>query len=179
MGMNTITTKTTAPDIAVIIPHYNDLVRLERCLQGLMQCDLGAAEVLVVDNASPQPPDALAPQFPRVRFLTETEPGAAPTRNRGVAESTAPLLAFLDADCVPDPDWLTVARAAPARAAVTGGRVDVFDETPPPRSCVATRATTAMGHRPVSASRPASSGISTSLRPGGSGSDKVELTPGG
>ncbi|MGV6849934.1 MAG: glycosyltransferase family 2 protein [Marinibacterium sp.] len=134
--MNTTTTDLPeGPGIAVIIPHYNDLIRLERCLSGLMRNNLDGAEIVVVDNASPTPPGAeMQRAFPTVRFLTETEKGAAATRNRGVAETSAPVLAFLDADCVPDPDWLDVARVAPERAPVTGGRVDVFDETPPPRS---------------------------------------------
>lgn len=99
-----------------------------------MRNDIRKAEILVVDNDSPAPPDRLHPKYPRVRFLTETEKGAGPARNRGVAESTAPVLAFIDADCVPDPDWLTAARSAAPRADLIGGRVDVFDETPPPRS---------------------------------------------
>lgn len=137
--MNTTITDGLAPpagpDIAVIIPHYDDLTRLKRCLDGLMQNDLTGAEIIVVDNDSPvSPQEKFGTEFPNVRFLTEPEKGAAPARNLGVAESAAPVLAFLDADCVPAPDWLSCARKAAARADVTGGRVDVFDETPPPRS---------------------------------------------
>lgn len=122
------------PDIAVIIPHYNDVERLDRCLTELMQNDIRGAEILVVDNSSPTPPDRLHDRFPQVRFLSESEKGAGPARNCGVRESRAPVLAFIDADCVPAHDWLTVARAVAPRADLVGGRVDVFDETPPPRS---------------------------------------------
>lgn len=128
------TTTTDQPDIAVIIPHYNDVDRLERCLGALMKNEIGQAEILVVDNNSPNPPDRLHDQFPSVRFLTETEKGAGPARNKGVANSTAELLIFIDADCVPDHSWLTVARQVAHRADLIGGRVDVFDETPPPRN---------------------------------------------
>lgn len=131
MAMNTTITD---PDIAVIIPHYNDVDRLELCLTALMKNDLAGAEILVVDNASPNPPDRLHALFPDVRFLSETEKGAGPARNRGVAESRAPLLAFIDADCVPDPDWLTTARAIAPRADLIGGRIDVFYETQPPHN---------------------------------------------
>jgi len=123
-----------APDIAVIIPHYDDPARLRRCLAAMAENEIGRAEILVVDNASPRPPEAVRAEFPAVRFLTETEKGAGPARNRGVAESRAPVLAFIDADCVPAPDWLATARAAAVRADLVGGRVSVFDETPPPRS---------------------------------------------
>ncbi len=124
----------TAAEIAIIIPHYDDPGRLARCLAALHGNDLSGCEVVVVDNASPCPPDAVQAAFPGVRFVTETGRGAAAARNRGVAETAAPLLLFLDADCVPAPDWVATARAAASRADLTGGRVEVFDETPPPRS---------------------------------------------
>ena len=130
----TTTITADAPDIAVIIPHYDDPVRLRRCLAAMAENELGRAEVLVVDNASPEPPEALTGEFPFARLLTEAEKGAGPARNRGVAESRAPVLAFIDADCVPAPDWLETARAVAGRADLVGGRVSVFDETPPPRS---------------------------------------------
>lgn len=123
-----------APTDAVIIPHYNDLPRLERCLQALMKNDITGTEVVVVDNASSVSLDELRRTFPSVRFITETQKGAAHARNRGVAETTASRLFFIDADCVPASDWLAVGRQVADRADLIGGRVDVFDETPPPRS---------------------------------------------
>ncbi|PWE32981.1 glycosyltransferase [Maritimibacter sp. 55A14] len=131
--MNTAITE-GRPDAAVIIPHYNDVTRLGRCLDALLRNDTTDAEIVVVDNGSTQPLDDLRARFPAVRFLVEAEKGAAAARNRGVRETTAPLLCFIDADCVPDHDWLSVAREVADRADLVGGRVDVFDETPPPRS---------------------------------------------
>jgi GT2 family glycosyltransferase len=122
------------PGIAIIIPHYNDVARLGRCLAALMENDLADCEILVVDNGSTQSLAELQAAFPTVRFVTETERGAAAARNRGVAETTAPLLMFIDADCVAAPDWVSVGRAVAGKADLIGGRVEVFDETPPPRS---------------------------------------------
>lgn len=122
------------PGIAIIIPHYNDVARLGRCLAALMENDLAGCEILVVDNGSTQSLAELRAAFPAVRFVTETERGAAAARNRGVAETTAPLLMFIDADCVAAPDWVSVGRAVAGKADLIGGRVEVFDETPPPRS---------------------------------------------
>ena len=131
--MNTDRTD-AAPENAVIIPHYNDLPRLERCLRALMENDTTSTEIVVVDNASPVSLDEIQRAFPMVRFLVEPQKGAAHARNRGVAETSAPRLFFLDADCVPAADWLTVGRQIADTADLIGGRVDVFDETPPPRS---------------------------------------------
>lgn len=129
-----MTTATTRPEISVVIPHYNDPVRLRLCLSELMQNEMDGVEVIVVDNASSVPLDDVRGEFPWVCFLNEQEKGAAPARNTGVDASNAPILAFIDADCKPDHDWLTVVRAVAPRADLIGGRVSVFDETPPPRS---------------------------------------------
>ncbi|WP_394707891.1 glycosyltransferase family 2 protein [Roseovarius pacificus] len=132
--MSTTPTKPVAPADAVIIPHYNDLPRLERCLEALMLNDIRDTEIVVVDNNSPVSLDDLCASFPAVRFITEPEKGAAPARNRGVCETSAQRLFFIDADCVPARDWLAVGREVASRADLIGGRVDVFDETSPPRS---------------------------------------------
>lgn len=122
------------PDIAIIIPHYNDATRLTRCLAALRENDLAGCEILVVDNGSTQPLDAVRAEFADIHIVTEPQKGAAAARNRGVHETTAPRLMFIDADCVPAPDWVRVGRAVMDRADLVGGRVEVFDETPPPRS---------------------------------------------
>lgn len=121
-------------DAVVIIPHFNDVARLDRCLKALTAQDLSGVEVLVVDNASTESLGALVAAYPGLRFTTEHAKGAALARNRGVAESQAETLIFLDADCVPAAGWLAAARAAAPRADIVGGAIDVFDETPPPRS---------------------------------------------
>lgn len=130
-----MTSAPAAAQIAVIIPHYNDADRLQRCLTALTAQDLTGVEVVVADNASTQDLSPLIAAHPQVRFVTQPEKGAAAARNKGVAETSAPWLAFLDADCVPAPDWLEAVRAiTTGPAQISGGRVDVFDETPAPRS---------------------------------------------
>ena len=124
----------SAPETAIIIPHYNDVVRLDRCLAALRQNDLSGCEVLVVDNGSSVSLDEVKARYPEFRFVIETEKGAAAARNRGVAETTAGLLMFIDADCIAAPDWVATGRRVAHRADLIGGRVSVFDETAPPRS---------------------------------------------
>lgn len=119
---------------AVIIPHHNDSLRLRRCLQALTRQDLSGVEIVVVDNGSAEPMEPLHRDFPQVRFVAEAQKGAAMARNRGVAETTAPRLFFLDCDCLPAVNWLAEALRVADRADIIGGAIDVFEETPPPRN---------------------------------------------
>lgn len=123
-----------AAKIAVIVPHYEDVARLARCLEALAPQLGPGVEAIVVDNGSAADLDPVRRAHPAIAIVTEPAKGAAAARNRGVAETTAPAIAFLDADCVPAPDWVSRARAAARPGTLTGGRIDIFDETPPPRS---------------------------------------------
>lgn len=121
---------------AVIIPHFNDGVRLRKCLTALVPqlVQDQPVEVIVADNASTDDISDIIADFPQVRFVSEQKKGAAEARNAGVRASSAPRLFFMDADCVPAPDWLGTALALPGGDGMIGGTVNVFDETPAPRS---------------------------------------------
>jgi GT2 family glycosyltransferase len=115
------------PRISVIVPHLNQPNMLERCLASLMAGSLQPHEIIVVDNGSHLLPTAVCEQFPGVRLLEEPLAGPGPARNRGVADSQGELLAFIDADCIASPDWLTHAEAAMSdpTATILGGDVRI------------------------------------------------------
>lgn len=116
-----------AAAVSVIIPHYEQREILADTLEALGgQEEAPPFEVLVVDNGSRVPPDDLCAGRSEVRLLRQPEPGPGHARNLGAAAGRAPILAFLDADCVPAPDWLAaVARcfARERQAQVLGGDV--------------------------------------------------------
>lgn len=124
-------------EISVVIPHFSDLDRLDRCLRALSVQTIGAGnfEVLVADNMSPEGTDAVKRVIDgRARLVRACEKGAGPARNAGVAASRATLLAFTDADCLPEPGWLAAGVAALARSDVVGGRMRVIAESGRPMS---------------------------------------------
>lgn len=122
------------PAVSVIVPHYNDLVRLDRCLAALagQQAD-GGFEVIVADNASPCGIAAVEKVIAgRARLVVATEKGAGPARNAGVAAARGRLLAFTDCDCLPEPGWLLAGLAALAGCDFVGGAMTVLvDESRP------------------------------------------------
>ena len=124
------------PAVTVVIPHLNDAARLEVCLAALAAQRLapGAGfEVIVVDNGSKEPPAALVAGFPAMRLVAEATPGPGPARNRGIALALAPVVAFLDSDCIPDPGWLAAMLAgfaAEPACMIQGGAVEIFAADP-------------------------------------------------
>jgi glycosyltransferase involved in cell wall biosynthesis len=115
--------------ISVIVPHYNDLEALDRCLVCLQRQTLSAqdVEIIVADNASPQGEAAVAKVVAnRAKLVIVPKKGAGPARNGGVAISTGAVLAFTDSDCQPDPQWLEKGTAALAHCDFAGGRVEVL-----------------------------------------------------
>lgn len=124
------------PDVTVVIPHLNDAARLAVCLGALAAQRLAPGqsfEVLVVDNGSKEPPAALVAGFPAMRLVAEPVPGPGPARNRGIALAAAPVVAFLDSDCIPDAGWLAALLAgfaADPACMVQGGAVEIFAADP-------------------------------------------------
>jgi len=126
--------QTSTPNYVVIIPHYNDVMRLERCLTALAPQLGDDVDVVVADNNSTVDLEPIKAQFPDVRFVIQTEKGAGPARNMGVSVTTAPWIFFIDADCVPAPDWIEVGKRIKKDRHIIGGPVPVFHETPAPQS---------------------------------------------
>ncbi len=113
--------------ITVVIPHLNQPEMLSRCLASLAAGRRLADQIIVVDNGSASLPTDICASYPEVRLLQEQTPGPGPARNLGVANSTGDVLAFIDADCLADPDWLAVAATVMADpdAMILGGDVRI------------------------------------------------------
>lgn len=120
------------PAISVIIPHLDDEAALARCLASLDTCRRAPGtppvEIVVVDNGSRHLPHRVCAAVPGVRLATEPVPGPGPARNLGARLARAPVLAFIDADCMAAPGWLTAIAAHFARpdsAPVIGGGIGI------------------------------------------------------
>ncbi|CAO4157277.1 Glyco-trans-2-like domain-containing protein [Methylorubrum extorquens] len=88
-------------------------------------------EVLVIDNNSKCTLERVREVVNnRAIVLLAEEQGAGPARNVGAAAARAPLLAFIDSDCRPAPDWLSRILKALQTHSIVGGRVITECEVP-------------------------------------------------
>jgi len=94
-------------EVAVVIPAFNSKVFLEATIASVREQTLAPdkLEVVVVDDGSTDGTAELLEGL-GVRCIRQENGGPASARNRGVKETTAPLLAFLDADDLFLPDKL-------------------------------------------------------------------------
>ncbi len=97
-------------DLTVITPARNEERAIGRCLDGLRAQVRAGVEVLVADDGSTDATArVVAERFPEARLLRLPPRGSAAARLSAIAEARAPRIAFLDADCVPDPGWIDAA----------------------------------------------------------------------
>lgn len=108
------------PRVAVVVPTRDRPERLRRLLDSLAAQSVRDFEVIVVDDGSRTPVAADAARV--VRRAAAGGPSAA--RNDGWPLARAPLVAFVDDDCVATPGWLAalLAAAEAASGAVVQGR---------------------------------------------------------
>jgi glycosyltransferase involved in cell wall biosynthesis len=89
--------------ISVIIPVYNSERYLAEAMKSVLGQTLPAYEIIIVDDGSTDGSGEIARRYgPSLRYIRQTNQGAATARNVGVNTAQGNLLAFLDADDV----WL-------------------------------------------------------------------------
>lgn len=92
--------------LTVIVPTFEDDLRLQKCLNALSVQDFchGHFEVIVVNNSDVElsinrPPMDLT-------IISERKPGSYAARNCGLLHARGEIVAFTDSDCIPDSQWL-------------------------------------------------------------------------
>lgn len=117
--------------VSVVIPARDDAELLDRCLRALARQTVAPAEIIVVDNGSTDATAAVAAAH-GASVLAEPTVGIWAAAATGYDAARAPIIARLDADSVPRPDWVESITDALARrpqvAAVTGW--GVFEDLP-------------------------------------------------
>ncbi len=115
---------------SIIIPTYNRLPILQKCLQAMEAQDFTQPyEVVIVDDGSTDGTveflQSHAAEFPHVRLYQQNHEGAAIARNTGIDVAIGETIVFIDSDLVVTPVFLSSHAKALANndRAFTYGRV--------------------------------------------------------
>ncbi|HZH63684.1 MAG TPA: glycosyltransferase family A protein [Flavisolibacter sp.] len=124
------------PVVTVIIPAFNEEKYIVRTLETLLLQNYPHFEVIVVNNASTDKTVEVVASFIynqeqtfKIRLLHEERQGTQFARECGRKAATGEIIAQLDADCLPPPNWITIGvqlLQEKNRAAVAGP-YDYFD----------------------------------------------------
>ncbi len=96
------------PFVSVVVPLYNNEATIRECLQSLLKQDYAKQryEVIVVDNNSKDRSTEIINEFP-VKYAEERKVRSSyAARNKGINHAKGNIIAFIDADCIADDEWL-------------------------------------------------------------------------
>lgn len=96
------------PHASIVIPNWNGARWLRGCLEAVRRQTYQPREVVVVDGASVDESVAIVErEFPEVLLLRLAENrGFAGNVNAGIRQAQGGIIALLNNDAEPDPDWL-------------------------------------------------------------------------
>jgi GT2 family glycosyltransferase len=93
------------PRISVVVCSFNGSRTINECLQALSKVRYPDFEVLVVDDGSTDNTAAIAAQYD-VKLIRTPNQGLSQARNVGWQAANGEIVAYIDDDAYPDPDWL-------------------------------------------------------------------------
>ena len=92
--------------ISVVIPAYNEEKNIADTITAVLAQDHKDFEVIVVNNASKDKTAEVVSAFP-VKLVHEQRKGLLWARECGRVNSNGDLIVNIDADCLPETDWLS------------------------------------------------------------------------
>lgn len=116
------------PTVTVVVAARNEEDTIDACVRSLLDLRYpdGLREIVVVDNDSRDRTRSRLERYSdRIVLLHEGRRGPSAARNAGVRRAQGDVVAFTDADCTVDPDWLRelVEPLDDAAVGVVGGRI--------------------------------------------------------
>ena len=94
------------PGISVVVCSFNGSRTIRDCLEGLTRLQYPNYEVIVVDDGSTDQTTSIARGYP-FRVISTENRGLSAARNTGLEAASGEIVAYIDDDASPDPDWLT------------------------------------------------------------------------
>ncbi len=98
------------PMFSVVVCVFNGAQTIQRCLEQAARIDYPRYEIVIVDDGSTDRTPEILQSFKGLkhfRVIRTENRGLSRARNLGIQMASGELIAFLDADAQPDPDWLS------------------------------------------------------------------------
>jgi cellulose synthase/poly-beta-1,6-N-acetylglucosamine synthase-like glycosyltransferase len=114
---------------SIVVPAYNEEEVLPETLRHLLAQDYPHFEIIVVNNASKDRTHEVAASFPGVRVVDESRKGLLWAREAGRQAATGDIIVNVDADCLPEKDWLShgISYFVDPKIVAVSGPYDYFD----------------------------------------------------
>jgi O-antigen biosynthesis protein len=94
------------PRISVVVCSYNGERTIRDCLEGLRNLEYPDFEVIVVDDGSSDRTAELVGEYD-CRLISTDNRGLSSARNTGLGAASGEIVAYIDDDAYPDPQWLS------------------------------------------------------------------------
>ncbi len=94
---------------SIVVPTFNHLTYLKKCLASLLNLNYKNYEIIIVNDASTDKTQEYLETIynPKISIVHHSKNlGIAQTRNSGIKKAQYKIIAFTDADCVVDKNWL-------------------------------------------------------------------------
>jgi GT2 family glycosyltransferase len=108
------------PRISVVVCTHNGNGTLKRCMEGLANLRYPNYEVIFVDDGSTDPSAVMRARDFGFELIQTENRGLSSARNTGWQAANGEIVAYLDDDAWPDPDWLTYLATTFARGSYGG-----------------------------------------------------------
>jgi glycosyltransferase involved in cell wall biosynthesis len=105
------------PTVSIVVAAYNPGSLLALTLDSIVAQTYDDWECVVVDDGSDEPLEWVPAVDPRIRLLQQPNAGVGAARNRGIASTRGPLIAF----CDQDDEWLPTKLERQVAAFSSGG----------------------------------------------------------
>lgn len=94
------------PLVSIIIPAKNAESTIRKCLNSILRVDCLSYELIVIDDGSTDDTPKILSEYKDIKTITTSGIGPSKARNIAVKEAEGEFIAFTDADCAVNVNWL-------------------------------------------------------------------------